>query len=47
MIQYEKISDTDRIDIFDASVFAVVRMLEDMENSKYHSKVINNWFGGD
>lgn len=47
MIQYEKISDTDRIDIFDASVFAVVRMLEDMENSKYHSKIINNWFGGD
>lgn len=40
MIQYEKVEDTMRIDIFDASVFAVVRMLEDMESKKK----IDNWF---
>ena len=34
MIQYEKIQEEQRIDIFDASVFAVVRMLEDLEGSK-------------
>lgn len=40
MIQYEKVGDTDRIDVFDASVFAVVRMLEDMENKDR----LKNWF---
>ena len=34
MIQYEKIGETDRIDVFDAAVFGVVRMLEDMEGNK-------------
>lgn len=33
MIQYEKIQPEERIDLFDASVFAVVRRLEDMERS--------------
>lgn len=40
MIQYEKVEDTMRIDIFDASVFAVVRMLEDMESKKK----LDKWF---
>lgn len=33
MIQYEKIHPEDRIDIFDASVFACCRMLEDLEKT--------------
>lgn len=40
MIQFEKVEDTQRIDIFDASVFAVVRMLEDLESKDK----LNNWF---
>lgn len=34
MVQYEKIGETDRIDIFDAAVFACVRMLEDIERAQ-------------
>lgn len=33
MIMYEKLEDNKRIDIFDADVFATVRMLEDLEKS--------------
>lgn len=40
MIQYEKVEKTQRIDVFDAAVFAVVKMLGEMENSKK----VNNWF---
>lgn len=40
-MKYEKITDNARIDLFDASVFASVRMLNDMEQAK----VANNWFG--
>lgn len=40
MIQYEKVQGESRIDIFDASVFAVVRMLEDME----HKDKLQKWF---
>ena len=41
MIQYEKIQPEHRIDLFDASVFACVRYLENMERSQKASA----WFG--
>ena len=34
MIQFEKIQPEQRIDLFDASVFACVRYLNDMERSQ-------------
>lgn len=40
MIQYDKVMKEQRIDVFDAAVFSVVRMLEDME----HKEKIKNWF---
>ena len=40
MIQYEKVEETMRIDIFYASVFAVVRMLEDLDGKKK----LDDWF---
>ena len=42
MIQYEKVEPEQRIDIFDAAVFACVRKLEDMERAKKNQ----GWFGG-
>lgn len=41
MIQYEKIQPEHRIDVFDADVFACVRMLENMEKTGLAS----TWFG--
>lgn len=41
-VQYEKISDTLRIDVFDASVFAVVRMLIDTDKIESAAR----WFSG-
>ena len=40
MIEYEKVEPTLRIDVFDAAVFAVVRMLEDMESKDK----LDKWF---
>ena len=40
MIQYEKIMPNQRIDIFDADVFATVQMLEDIEKAQK----LDNWF---
>lgn len=42
-IQYEKLEPTLRIDVFDAAVFGVVRMLEDREKRG----TISRWFGGE
>ena len=43
VVVYEKISETSRIDLFDASVFATVRMLADESRLKSAAA----WFGGD
>ena len=40
-VQYEKIEPTMRIDLFDASVFACVRCLDDITRSKK----AKGWFG--
>ena len=42
MVQYEKVEETLRIDVFDAAVFATVKMLSELENSKK----LKTWFGG-
>ena len=41
MIQYEKIEDNKRIDIFDAAVFGAIRMLENIEKSTNASSWLN------
>ena len=41
MIQYEKVQPEHRIDVFDADVFACVRMLDNLEREK----VAANWWG--
>ena len=43
MIQYEKVLPNHRIDIFDADVFATIRMLENMEKATSASK----WLKGE
>lgn len=44
MVQYEKVEVTQRIDIFDATVFAAIRMLENIEKSATATKWLK---GGD
>jgi len=41
MIQFEKIMPEQRIDIFDASVFAAVQMLENIEKAGSARKWLN------
>lgn len=41
MIQYEKVQNESRIDLFDASVFACIRCLESQEKAKD----VKKWFG--
>lgn len=41
MVQFEKVNGTARIDLFDASVFACIRYLENLEKSKKGK----SWFG--
>jgi len=42
MVQYEKVLENQRIDLFDATVFAACQMLEDMATSASVSKWLNN-----
>lgn len=42
MIQYDKVRPEQRIDLFDASVFACIRYLENMDKSRK----AREWFGG-
>lgn len=42
MIQYDKVQPEHRIDIFDCSVFACIRYLENLEKSS----IASGWFGG-
>ncbi|MGD7051430.1 terminase large subunit [Sutcliffiella horikoshii] len=42
MIQYEKVMPEQRIDLFDASVFGAVRLIENMEKSSTASQWINS-----
>lgn len=42
MIQFEKVMDNQRIDLFDAAVFACCQMLEDMATSASVSKWLNS-----
>ena len=42
MIQFDKIRPTQRIDVFDASVFAAIRYLESMESTQK----AKSWWGG-
>ena len=40
-VQYEKVNPTQRIDLFDASVFACIRCVQDQDKQKK----VGGWFG--
>lgn len=40
-VQYDKVTDTSRIDVFDASVFGTIRLLTDSLNAAAAAR----WFG--
>jgi len=42
MVAYEKVLENQRIDLFDATVFAACQMLEDMATSASVSKWLND-----
>ncbi len=46
MIQYEKVMPTQRIDIFDASVFGCVQMLETMAEEQAKGQTASKWLSG-
>lgn len=45
-VQYDKVNPTQRIDLFDASVFACVKYAEDQTTREMKARNLNNWFGG-
>lgn len=44
-VRYEKIRPEQRIDLFDASVFACIKFLHQTEKDKAIKKAYDNWFG--
>lgn len=45
MVKYEKVSEKERIDLFDSSVFACVRMLNNLEQKRKNSQIAKQWWG--
>lgn len=45
-VQYDKVNPTQRIDLFDASVFACVKYAEDQTTREMKARNLENWFGG-
>ena len=44
-VQYDKVNPTQRIDLFDASVFACVKYAEDQTRMQEKARKLNSWFG--
>ena len=45
-VQYDKVNPTQRIDLFDASVFACVKYAEDQTQREMKARKLESWFGG-
>lgn len=43
-VQYDKVNPTQRIDLFDASVFACVKYADDQTKREEKARTLNNWF---